>query len=203
MWASAINIIKPETIGLVAGSAFQDFALRAEIDLGYWIKDKISQGKGLQARNRTFSGMDAQLEPLLPGKLRIALAEVHVGDIGIQAFLLTERQAGLAEIIAISTEDFACEVIWMFPNIEYILFGSGQHGSNILMILTIECLSVQDDLVLFIDKGLGIVALNDPMRGGHLGRLIVGDIALDFVAALPDLGFMFIQEVVQTLDLLE
>lgn len=201
--AGTINIINPVTIWLVAGTALQNLALRAEIDLPCRVKDKISKSKGLLAMTRTFSGMDAMLEPLLIGKLWIALAELHVGDVSIQAFLLTENQAGMAEIIAVCAEGFADEKIRTFPNIEHILFGTGQHGSDILMILTIECLSMQDDLVLFIDKGLGIVALNDPMRGGHLGGLVVGDIALHFFAALPDLGCLFIKEVVQALNLME
>ena len=69
------------------------------------------------------------------------------------------------------------------------------------MVLCAENLGVQDDLMHVIDKGLGVVALNDAMRGRHLGGLVVSEIALDLIGAFADLGFVHFQEGIEAFDL--
>ena len=58
--------------------------------------------------------MDAIFEPRLPGKARVSLAELDVGDIGIQCLDLAQSQAGEAVIIAVCGELFACEIVLFF-----------------------------------------------------------------------------------------
>lgn len=69
------------------------------------------------------------------------------------------------------------------------------------MVLCAENLGVQDDLMHVIDKGLGVVALNDAMRRRHFGGLVVSEIALDLIGAFADLGFVHFQEGIEAFDL--
>ena len=54
--------------------------------------------------------------------------------------------------------------------------------------------------MLAIDQGLSVVALDHAMRGGHLHRFIVSDIALDLFAMLPILGSSSCEKLVQAFD---
>ena len=65
------------------------------------------------------------------------------------------------------------------------------------MILAAERLGGQNDLMLGIDQGLGVVALDHPVGGGHLHRLVIDDIALDLFAIAAALGFLLLQKLVQ------
>ena len=47
-----------------------------------------------------------------------------------------------------------------------------------------KCLCIHDDLMLFVHGGNTIVALDGALAGRHLGRLVVGDIAFDFLRPL-------------------
>jgi hypothetical protein len=61
---------------------------------------------------------------------------------------------------------------------------------------------MQDDLAFGIDQRLCVVSLDDAMRSGHLGRLIVGQVALDLFAAFPDLGLLLLKKHIQAFHLM-
>ena len=61
---------------------------------------------------------------------------------------------------------------------------------------------MQDDLAFGIDQRLCIVALDDAMRSGHLGGLVIRDVALDLFAAFPEFRFLFLQEHIQAFHLM-
>ena len=61
---------------------------------------------------------------------------------------------------------------------------------------------MQDNLAFGIDQRLRVVSLDDAMRSGHLGGLVIRDVALDLFAASPDLGFLFLQEHIQAFGLM-
>lgn len=145
--------------------------------------------------------MESIPKTLLIGKTRIALTKLDVGDEGIEALLFAEGKVGMAEIIAVSSDRLAFKIVGAFADLHHILLGSLHHGSKILVILGAECLGMQDDLMFVIDQGLGIVALNDAMRGGHLGGLVIGEIALDLFGAFPDLGLVRLKEGIEAFDL--
>jgi len=145
--------------------------------------------------------METLLETLLIGKAWITITKLDVGDLGIEVLLLAEGKVGMTEIIAVCREGLAFKIVGRFADLEHILLGSLQHGSKVLMILSAEGLSMQDDLMLVIDQGLGIVALNDAMRGRHLSRLIIGEIALDLFGAFAQLGFVLLEEGIEAFDL--
>jgi hypothetical protein len=84
-----------------------------------------------------------------------------------------------------------------------VLQSSVQHGRPMGMILTPgEGLGVDDCLVPTIDEGLAVVALDDAMRGFHLGRLVGREVAADLLArgAIP--GLIPLEPFSQALNLL-
>jgi hypothetical protein len=71
------------------------------------------------------------------------------------------------------------------------------------MILTAaEGFGVDDYLVLDIDEGLAVVALDDAMGRLHLGRLVVRHVAADLLARGPILGVIIVESLLQALGLL-
>ena len=70
----------------------------------------------------------------------------------------------------------------------HILFRAVQHRLEVFMILAGECLRGEDHLMFGIDQRLGIVSLNDPVRGRHLDRFVIHRIALDLFAVAAALG---------------
>jgi hypothetical protein len=52
----------------------------------------------------------------LLGKARIAFAELDIGDVGIDLFILAERQAVERMIVAIGGELFALEIGFIFSD---------------------------------------------------------------------------------------
>ena len=199
----AINIINPVAVALAASTAFQDLALRTDIDLSGNIEDKVCIRELRFWFRRSRSAMDAILEPLLFEEAGISLAKLQVRDVSIQLFPLAESQIGKAVIVAVGGELFALKVAWLLANGLHILLATLQHGRQIVVVLAIERFSVDDDLVFAIHQRLGVVALDHPMGGGHLRGLVVGDIALDLVPAFPDLGFFFLEKLIQAFHLLQ
>ena len=201
--ASAIDIIDPVAVGLAACATSQDLSLRTDIDLAESIEAKVRIGELRVFFHGSSSGMNAILESHLLEKAGIPFAELDVGDVGVQLFPLAERQIGQAVIIAVGGELFALKVIGLLANGLHILFGTLQHGVQVVVVLAATRLSMDDDLVLFIHQCLRIVALDHAMRGGHPGRLVICYVALDLVPAFPDLRFFLLEELMQALHLLQ
>jgi len=191
-----IDVVDPIAVALAASASLQEPALWTTIDLSIVIEGEVREGEGPLLYRRRF-------EALPINKTRVAAAEINIGDVGIEKLLLAEDQVGMAEIIAVSGEGLALEIVGTLSQIEHILLSADQHGHQILMVLRGERLGMQDHLVLLINQCLSVVALNDAMRGRHLGRLVVGDIALDLFGTFAGLGFLILEEVIEALDLME
>lgn len=146
-------------------------------------------------------GMESFLETLLFSKARISLAELDVGDVGIKAMLLAEGEIGLAEIIAVSTEGLASEKIRVLADLDHILLCGSQHRGEVFMILCAEGFGMQNDLMFLIDESLGIVALNHTMGTGHLGRLIISEVALDLFGSFASFRLVLLEESIEAFDL--
>ena len=80
LFAGTINIINAIAVALAAGTAFQDISLRTDIHLSGGIETKIRSGER--------GGGFAVFETRLFLEAWIALAEMDVGDISVQSFLL-------------------------------------------------------------------------------------------------------------------
>jgi hypothetical protein len=104
-------------------------------------------------------------------------------------------------IVAVRGELFSLKTGFTFADSAKVLFGACQHGSEIFVILAAESLGSENDLMLGIDQGLGVVTLDDAVRTGHLHRFIIDDIALDFPAIAAAFGLLLLQEAVQAFDL--
>ena len=201
--ASAIDIIDLVAVALATSATVQELALRTDINLAEGIEAKVRIGELRFFFHGSSSGMNAILEPLLFKEAGVSFAELQVRDIGIQLFGLAERQIGEAIIVAVRGELFALEVIGLLANGLHVLFATLEHGVQVVVVLAATRLGVHDDLVLFIHQCLRVVALDHAMRGGHLGRLVVRDIALGLVPTFSDLRFFLLQELVQAFDLLQ
>ena len=146
--------------------------------------------------------MDAVFESVLSGETFIPFTKLQVGDIGIQILILAEDEIGQREIITIRTQALAVEIVGVFADGPHVLLGSRHHRRQILVILTAKGFRMQDDLAFGIDQRLCVVSLDDAMRGGHLGGLIIRDVALDLFAAFPDLGLLLLKKHIQAFDLM-
>ena len=87
--AGLVDIISAVTIDLVARVTFQFFSVRTKIDALAFIISKISRAE------RTGLGICLLLifETFLIGKARIALAELEIGNVGVEFFIFADCQA--------------------------------------------------------------------------------------------------------------
>lgn len=69
------------------------------------------------------------------------------------------------------------------------------------MILAAKCFGMDNDLMLGVHQGLGVVPLDHPVGGRHFRRLIIGYVALDFFPALAGFWLLLLQELAQSLHL--
>ena len=158
-----INIINPVAVALAASTAFQDLALRTDIGLSGNIEDEICIRELRFLLCGTCSTMDAILEPLLFEEAWVPFAKLEIRDVSIQLFPLAESQIGKAVIVAVGCELFALKVLGLLANGLHILFGTLEHGVQVVVVLAATRLGVDDDLVLVIHQCLGIVALDHAM----------------------------------------
>ena len=86
--AGLVDIISAVTIDLVARVTFQFFSVRTKIDALAFIISKISRAE------RTGLGICLLLifETFSIGKARIALAELEIGNVGVEFFIFTDCQ---------------------------------------------------------------------------------------------------------------
>jgi len=114
---------------------------------------------------------------------------MDIWDVGVELFILTDFQTVERVVVGIGGELLALKEGRFFANGKHVLFGVIEHGFEVLVILGGECLGSQNDLMLAIDQGLCIVALDDAMGGGHLDRLVVYGVALDLLTVAAEFGF--------------
>ena len=152
-------------------------------------KVEVSRGERTWLGVWSLPAVDAILEALLISKARISFAELDVGDVGIDLFIFADRQTVEGMIVTIGGELFALEIGWLFADGDQILFRTLQHRLEVFVILAGESFRRENDLMLGIDQGLGVVPLNDAVRGGHLHRFVIDCIALDLFAVAAQLGF--------------
>jgi hypothetical protein len=109
--------------------------------------------------------------PLLTREARVALPEVVVGDVGIDAVFFAGFQVLLAMIVAVGGElDFFQRQLFAEPAQFQHLFGTGEHGRDLPVILPRAARqAVDDDLMLLIDQRLRVVTLHHAVAGLHLG----------------------------------
>lgn len=200
-FAGVVNIISAIAVALVASVAGQLIPLRANVDLVGCIQREICSGEGGRFGGLWLPGLDAVLETLLVSETRVSFAELDIRDISIDGFGLAQGESLEGMIIAVSGELLPVEVGSSFADGDDVLFCTLEHGSQVFMILGTEGFGGKDDLVLGIDPGLGVVALDDAMRRGHFDGLVVDDIALDLIALAAEFGFLFFKELVQAFDL--
>lgn len=145
--------------------------------------------------------MNAILETFLIVETRIAVAVMDVGDVSLELLLLADLETAQRMIVGIGSQFLALEVGWLFADGDHILLGAIQHRLEVLMVLGGERLGREDDLMFGIDQRLGVVALNDPVRGRHLDRFVVHRVALDLPAVTAALGFAILEEIIEPLHL--
>ena len=150
--SGVIDIIRAVTVDLVVRMTFQFFSVRTKIDLLAFIISKINRAE------RTRLGICLLLifETFLISKARIALAELDIGNVRNNLFILSNLQAIERMIIGIGGELFTLEVVRGFANRNYILFRVIQHRLEVFMILAGECLCGENHLMFGIDQRLRI-----------------------------------------------
>ncbi len=106
-------------------------------------------------------------------KSLISFSELDVGDVGVNLLIFAQRQTVQRMVAAVSGELFALEIGWLFSDGGEIFLGSLQHGSEVLVIIGAESFSSEDDLMPRVGQGLGVVPLNDVVRGWRLNRFLI------------------------------
>jgi len=94
--------------------AGQFLPLRTAIHLFVWIEREVSCREEPWLGVWTLPAMDAILKTLLLGKERIALAELDVGNISIDLFILADLQAVERVIVAIGGQLLALKIGFIF-----------------------------------------------------------------------------------------
>ena len=192
-----VNIIGAIAVGLVAGMTGQFLALRTNIDLLARIEREVSCREETGLGVGSLPAVEALLEASLLGKVRIAFAKLDVGDVGIEPCIFAHNQRIIRMIVAVGGQLLALKIGFLVSEGGDVFFCAFQHRREIFVILAAEGLGGENDLVLGIDQGLGVVTLDHAVRGGPLDRFIVDDIALDLFALAAELGFLLLEELVQ------
>ena len=109
-----VEIIGAMAVDLTAGMAGQFLPLRTAIHLFVWIEREVSCREEPWLGVWTLPAMDAILKTLLLGKERIALAELDVGNISIDLFILADLQAVERVIVAIGGQLLALKIGFIF-----------------------------------------------------------------------------------------
>ena len=122
-----VNIIGSIAVDLVAGMTGQFFSLRAEIYLFVRIERKVRSGKGSWLGIGSRPAVDAIPEAFLLGKARVPFAELDVGDVGVDLFILAHIQTVERMIVAIGSELLALKIGFIFSDGGDVFFCTFQH----------------------------------------------------------------------------
>ena len=127
---------------------------------------------------------------------------VAVGDVGIDIVFLRVLNARLAGVTGIGGELRFVEHVLGDPGRLALCTGVLDQRCQQVGLLTFSVrLGGHHDLVLGIDHGNAVVALNHAVVGGHLGAVGVGDVALSLVAAVPEVRPGGLEEAFDLVDL--
>jgi hypothetical protein len=124
-----------------------------------------------------------------------AFAELDIGDIRVEVFIIADCQAVERMIVAIGGEFFALEVVRGFADRNQILFGTVQHRLEVFVILTGESLGGENHLRLGIDQGLGVISLDDPFEVVILADSLSTALLWISLPSLPSLGSRSLRKV--------
>lgn len=116
-------------VDLVAGMASQLIALRTAIHLFGRIEREVGSGKETWLGVGSLPAAEGAIfETLLIGKTRIALAELDVGDVGVESFIFADRQAVQRMIVAIGGELFSMKIGVIFSDGDDVFFAPSTIG---------------------------------------------------------------------------
>src|SRR5690554_3426179 len=124
---------------------------------------------------------------LLRGELRVTTTEAVVGDIAVDAALVQILHVGFVGEAGIRRHHCA-GLVNLLGDAQLLKAGLDrlQHRLQGVMFLAFaEGLGVQDDLMFLVHRRHPVIALDRALAGGHLGGLIVREVALHFLEALP------------------
>src|SRR5690554_177633 len=122
----------------------------------------------------------------LLGKGLVARAKTVVGDIGVNTTVFQIFVVGIVREAGIGSDNNALFIDVIADTYAGIaVLHAGQNGLQSMVLLTFtEGLRFDNDLVLFVHRRHAVVALDGTFAGGHFGRLVVGDVALNFFRPL-------------------
>ena len=120
---------------------------------------------------------------LLVFELWVARAKQPIGNIGVDAFLFQVGVVGFIGVTRVGCHDNTVGVhILADPHAMIARFHRFKHRLQCVVFLAFaKGLGIDNDLVLLVDGRDAVVTLNRALAGGHLGRLIVSDIAFYFL----------------------
>src|SRR5690606_41449165 len=122
----------------------------------------------------------------LLGEGFVARAESVVGNIGIDALVFQVLVVGVVGKAGIGSDQgaFFIDIVADAGPGKAILDASKNRLQRMVLLAFAKRLGLNDDLMLLVHRRHAVVALDGPFAGGHLGRFVVGDVALHFFRPL-------------------
>src|SRR3990170_2310617 len=117
------------------------------------------------------------------------LARLQLFEISLRMETTVRSDPGFGEDLLLTNEN------------EVLCHTLHQGQQQVMLLGDAEGLCRHNDLMLAIHRGHAVIALNDPMRGLHLGALVIGEVAFERLPGLPDLIVIFGQPALEFLDL--
>ena len=123
---------------------------------------------------------------LLINELWITLPELIVRDVAINLILMQIGHVGFIGKACVCGHDDACliNICVDAQAIESVTQLLKNWLQGVVFLTMTKGLCIHNDLMLFIDACHAVVTLNGAFAGGHLGALVVGQIAFDFGRSL-------------------
>jgi len=108
-------------------------------------------------------------------------------------FILALVQVSRSMIIDIGNKDRILKVVFSLPDLLHVLFRPIKHRRNMMVVLPFaKRFGMNNHLMIPVHQCLTIIPLNGPVRGHHVGRLIICNIALDLFAHPSNLRIIFL-----------
>jgi hypothetical protein len=128
-------------------------------------------------------------------KARVAGAEAVIGDVAVDLvdFQVSERLFVAETAVG---EDFCGFKGGLFVFLEGLFDSFDQRLQQPVFLPLADGFGADHHLVLAVDGGDADIALDDALAGRHLGAVVVGDVALHFIAATAGARLVFSEEAV-------
>ncbi len=123
-----VDIIGLIAVDLIASMAGQFFPLRTEINLFTRIEREVRSSEETWLGGWSLPALNALLEALLIGKVRIAFTKLNVGDISSDLFIPAQSQTVERMIVAVCGELFSLKIGFVLVDGNEILFRICQHS---------------------------------------------------------------------------